>query len=38
MVATHTDRRAAPEEVLDLALRMVRGQAEAVVPWRKTRR
>ena len=30
MVATHTDRRAAPEEVLDLALRMVRGQAEAL--------
>ena len=30
MVATHTDRRAAPDEVLDLALRMVRGQAEAV--------
>jgi predicted Zn-dependent protease len=30
MVATHTGRRAAPEEVLDLALRMVRGQAEAL--------
>ena len=30
MVAAHTARRAAPEEVLDLALRMVRGQAEAV--------
>ncbi len=30
MVATHTGRRAAPDEVLDLALRMVRGQAEAL--------
>jgi predicted Zn-dependent protease len=30
VVATHTGRRAAPEEVLDLALRMVRGQAEAL--------
>lgn len=30
MVATHVERRAAPEEVLDLALRLVRGEAEAV--------
>ena len=37
MVATHTGRRAAPEEVLDLALRMVRGQAEALY-WPTTRR
>jgi predicted Zn-dependent protease len=30
MVASHVDRRAAPEEVLELALRLVRGEAEAV--------
>jgi PmbA protein len=30
VVATHVDRRAAPEEVLDLALRLVRGEAEAL--------
>jgi len=30
VVASHVDRRAAPEEVLDLALRLVRGDAEAV--------
>lgn len=30
MVAAHVDRRAAPEEVLDLALRLVRGEAEAL--------
>ncbi|HEX3219000.1 MAG TPA: TldD/PmbA family protein [Candidatus Limnocylindria bacterium] len=30
MVASHVDRRAAPEEVLDLALRLARGEAEAV--------
>ena len=30
MVATHVDRRAAPEEALDLALSLVRGEAEAL--------
>ena len=30
MVATHVDRRADPEEALDLALRLVRGEAEAL--------
>lgn len=30
MVASHVDRRAAPEEVVDLALRMARGEAEAL--------
>ncbi len=30
MVATHVDRRAAPEEALDLALSLVRGDAEAL--------
>ncbi|HET7581377.1 MAG TPA: TldD/PmbA family protein [Candidatus Limnocylindria bacterium] len=30
MVASHVDRRAAPDEVVDLALRMVRGEAEAL--------
>jgi predicted Zn-dependent protease len=30
VVATHVDRRAAPEEALDLALRLVRGEAEAL--------
>jgi predicted Zn-dependent protease len=30
VVGSHVDRRAAPEEVLELALRLVRGQAEAL--------
>ncbi|HEY7464954.1 MAG TPA: hypothetical protein VH987_11075, partial [Candidatus Limnocylindria bacterium] len=30
MVATHVDRRAAPEEAMDLALRLVRGEAEVL--------
>jgi predicted Zn-dependent protease len=30
VVATHVDRRAAPEEALDLALSLVRGEAEAL--------
>jgi predicted Zn-dependent protease len=30
VVASHTDRRAAPDEVVDLALRMVRGDAEVL--------
>jgi predicted Zn-dependent protease len=30
VVATHVDRRAAPEEAMDLALRLVRGEAEVL--------